>query len=89
MAKKISFPNRPCPQCQQPIHIKSKKHEACGWGMNGSVQAPVVASKNGRKTKPGAKAVSGGITLADIEAVKMVVDKIGAEKVLQLTEVLA
>jgi hypothetical protein len=31
MAKKPSFPNRPCPKCGKPIHIKSKSHEACGW----------------------------------------------------------
>ncbi len=29
--KKPSFPNRPCPKCGDPIHIKSKKHEKCGW----------------------------------------------------------
>jgi hypothetical protein len=36
--KKPAFPNRPCPKCQKPIHIKSKKHEECGWGMEGSAE---------------------------------------------------
>ena len=45
MAKKPSFPNRPCPKCQKPIHIKSKKHEACGWSADGS--AIKAASRNG------------------------------------------
>jgi hypothetical protein len=34
MAKKISFPNRPCPKCGKPIHIKSKKHGECGWSAD-------------------------------------------------------
>jgi hypothetical protein len=32
---KVTFPNRPCPKCGKPIHIKTKKHETCGWIMNG------------------------------------------------------
>ncbi len=41
MAKnKPSFPNRPCPKCGKPIHIKSKKHEQCGWSAdNGAISA--------------------------------------------------
>jgi hypothetical protein len=31
MAKKPSFPSRPCPRCGKPIHIKSKSHAVCGW----------------------------------------------------------
>ena len=38
--RKLTFPNRPCPQCGKPIHIKTKKHEACGWGMNGQAETP-------------------------------------------------
>jgi hypothetical protein len=49
MAKKPSFPNRPCPKCGKPIHIKAKRHEACGW------VADEVAA---RKTAPAAKAAS-------------------------------
>jgi hypothetical protein len=39
MAKKPSFPSRPCPKCGQPIHIKSSKHEACGWTAASGVAA--------------------------------------------------
>jgi hypothetical protein len=39
-AKKLTFPTRPCPNCAAPIHIKTKKHEKCGWGMNGSPATP-------------------------------------------------
>jgi hypothetical protein len=46
MAKKISFPNRPCPNCTAPIHIKSKRHEACGWGMDGASGTPQKAGVN-------------------------------------------
>jgi hypothetical protein len=43
--KKPAFPNRPCPKCGKPIHIKSKKHEECGWGMEGSAETQVKAKK--------------------------------------------
>jgi hypothetical protein len=46
MAKKPNFPHRPCPKCQKPIHIKSKKHEACGWSAEDS--ASKAASSNGQ-----------------------------------------
>jgi hypothetical protein len=36
MARKPSFPNRPCPKCGKPIHIKTKSHD-CGWTANGAV----------------------------------------------------
>jgi len=52
MAKKPSFPSRPCPKCGKPIHIKSKRHEECGWvAANGSTSA---------KTKPVAASAGGG-----------------------------
>jgi hypothetical protein len=44
--KKPTFPNRPCPNCAAPIHIKSKKHEKCGWGMNGAVGTPQKSDVN-------------------------------------------
>jgi hypothetical protein len=50
MAKKPSFPSRACPKCGKPIHIKSKKHDECGW------KAEVVAVAV--KTKPTAAAES-------------------------------
>jgi hypothetical protein len=34
--KKPTFPSRPCPKCGKPIHIKSKKHDECGWRLEGS-----------------------------------------------------
>ena len=43
--KKPAFPNRPCPKCQKPIHIKSKKHEECGWGMDGNAETKVKGKK--------------------------------------------
>lgn len=87
MAKKITFPNRPCPGCGKAIHIKTKKHEECGWVANGQAATPAVVVKRlGRPKKP---AVAGGITLDDISAVKGLCDRIGAEKVRQLAQVLA
>jgi len=44
--KKLTFPNRPCPKCGKPIHIKTKKHEACGWTMNGRAAIPQKADGN-------------------------------------------
>ena len=40
--KKPTFPSRPCPKCQKPIHIKSKKHDECGWRMEAGGPAPVA-----------------------------------------------
>ena len=42
--KKPSFPSRPCPKCGKPIHIKSKKHDECGWTLNGTA-APSIAAQ--------------------------------------------
>jgi hypothetical protein len=52
---------------------------------------PVAANKRGRtaKKKPEAKAVGGGISIQDIEAVKKLVERMGVEKVRQLAGVLA
>ena len=89
--QKPKFPNRPCPQCSQPIHIKSKKHPECGWGMGHLASTALVAVKRGRpaKKKPVAKATAGGVTLDDIAAVKALVQRMGADKVQQLAAVLA
>jgi hypothetical protein len=46
MTKKPTFPNRPCPKCGKPIHIKTKKHEACGWTMNGRATSPQKSDVN-------------------------------------------
>jgi hypothetical protein len=53
MAKKIAFPNRPCPKCGKPIHIKAKRHEACGW---------VADSVATSKAAPAAKATTAAAT---------------------------
>jgi len=45
-AKKLTFPNRPCPKCGKPIHIKTKKHEECGWVMNGRAETPQKSDVN-------------------------------------------
>lgn len=92
--KKITFPNRPCPKCGKPIHIKTTKHEECGWKRDGHAPAPTAAVKQAkrrkkRRAKAGATKSNAAITLQDIQAVKAVVDKLGAEKVWQLAEVLA
>ena len=91
---KPKFPSRQCPKCGKFIHIKSKKHPECGWVMDGTAAATSAlsaASKpNGKaKKEPAAKTASGGITLDDIQAVKAVVDRMGAVKVRQLAEVLS
>lgn len=39
-AKKPGFPSRPCPKCGKPIHIKSKKHDECGWRLEGDAATP-------------------------------------------------
>src|SRR5208337_3941317 len=44
--KKITFPNRPCRKCGKPIHIKTKKHEECGWSMNGRAETPQKTDVN-------------------------------------------
>ena len=88
MAKKRGFPTKPCPKCGKPIHARLQKHEKCGWVTEANGQpAPVKRKKLGRPKK--AVAASNGISLEDIQAVKAVVDKLGAEKVRQLAEVLA
>jgi hypothetical protein len=92
-AKKPNFPSRPCPKCGKPIHIKSKKHEECGWGMEASAETPSALIKRGGipKKKPAKVAVANSnasVTMDDILAVKAVVSKLGAETVRQLAEVL-
>src|SRR5438105_1930554 len=43
--KKPNFPSRPCPRCGNPIHIKSKQHEECGWRAEGdAASGPTAAS---------------------------------------------
>jgi hypothetical protein len=44
--KKLTFPNRPCPKCGKPIHIKTKRHEECGWTMTRTAEAPRTSDVN-------------------------------------------
>ena len=87
--EKRAFPTKTCPKCSEPIHARSHKHEACGWvmaanGVAGKTSHPANKSTNGRRS-----GTVGGITVDDIEAVKKLVDSMGAEKVRQLAQVLA
>jgi hypothetical protein len=65
----------------EPQHISNYKSTLKGAGKSALIRKPV------RKLAPAAPA--GGISLDDIRAVKQVIDKIGADKVRQLAEVLA
>ena len=84
MAKKISFPNRPCPKCGKAVHIRAKEHD-CGWKADAHAETPSAIIRRVVKKKAGADA---GITMADIQAVKEIVNKLGADTVRQLAEVL-
>lgn len=92
--KKPSFPSKSCPKCGKLIHACSLKHEQCGW-VAGETAGPVSAKKRGRPKKRRAAPASAGaangtrITLEDIQAVKALVNRLGAEKVLDLARVLA
>ena len=95
MPKTISFPNRACPKCGKPIHVRKKHHEACGWSENGEASNSAAPTKRKKRRKRRAAATAGAatsnageITVQDIEAVKSVVDRLGSEKVLQLAKVL-
>jgi hypothetical protein len=85
--KKPAYPSKTCPKCGKYIHARLRQHEACGW-MQGAEKRTIKRRKPGRPKLIRAVA-NGGITLADIQAVKAVVDKLGAAKVRQLAEVLA
>lgn len=85
--KKRAFPTKPCPKCGKPIHARLQKHEKCGWVMASNSTPAPVKKKLGRPKKPAGTASS--IRLEDIQAVKALADRIGAEKVQQLAKVLA
>jgi hypothetical protein len=57
MATKPAFPSRPCPKCGKPIHIKAKRHEACGW-----VADDVAACKTAPAANAGSAAARNGGT---------------------------
>jgi hypothetical protein len=76
MAKKRSFPTKPCPRCNQPIHAAKQSH-SCGWTMN----SKATAVKRGRPKGE-------GVTMQEIESVKALVRRMGAVKVQELARVL-
>jgi hypothetical protein len=79
--KKPAYPTKTCPRCSKLIHAAKQSHD-CGWSMNS--QATAVVKKPGRPTGAGV----GGVTMKDIEAVKALVDRMGAVKVQELARVL-
>ena len=87
MPKKPKFPSKPCPKCGKTIHARSQSHEACGWVMDGKTGS---VSKPGKKLgRPIGRPASGSaVTVSDIEAVKALVDRLGAGKLEQLARVL-
>lgn len=87
---KPNFPSKACPKCGTLIHARSHSHQDCGWVMAEAAPAPSVnkAKKVGRPKKVHTVANEDGITVADIQAVKQLVDTLGAEKVRQLAAVL-
>lgn len=85
-AKKIKFPNRACPKCGKPIHIRAKEHD-CGWKADAHADTPSAIIRRVVKTKKAGRS-NGKLTVADIQAIKDIVNKLGADTVRQLAEVL-
>ena len=69
---KISFPNRPCPKCGKPIHIKSKSHEACGW------KADEASASKTKPAKPAKTEATAG-SLSKMEAVRRILASSGKD----------
>lgn len=89
MAKKPAYPTKTCPKCGKLIHARSHSHEACGWTMDGKGGKTVPASKPAKKLgRPKGSRAAGTISVQDIEAVKALVDRMGATKVQELARVL-
>jgi hypothetical protein len=87
MPKKHAYPTKTCPKCSEPIHARLTKHEACGW-VQGGPERRTKRSKPGHPKIARTASNNNVISVADIQAVKAVVDKLGAVKVRQLAEVL-
>ncbi|OAI39929.1 hypothetical protein AYO40_05285 [Planctomycetaceae bacterium SCGC AG-212-D15] len=68
MAAKIAFPNRACPKCGKPIHVRVKAHE-CGWKADG-------ATKSSLKARPAKHAAANG-SISKMEAVRRVLSESG------------
>lgn len=91
--KKPNFPTKTCPKCGKLIHAAAKKHEACGWVAGEAEGTPPAAAKPsgkklGRPKKVNAASSSENVSIEDIQAVKKLVDALGAEKVRDLARVL-
>lgn len=90
-AKKPGFPSKACPKCGDLIHARSLSHKKCGWeGAKSSPKASgkKTGKKRGRPAGSGRKAAADGVSISDIQAVKAVIDKLGAAKVKELVSVL-
>ena len=74
MAVKIKFPNRPCPKCGKPIHIKTSSHE-CGWKATATAASPKAAPA---KTAPGKKPETNG-SISKMEAVRRILSTEGKD----------
>jgi hypothetical protein len=64
----ITFPNRPCPKCGKPIHVRVKSHD-CGW---------TASAKSSPKAKP-AKIASSNGKISKMEAVRRVLGTSGKD----------
>lgn len=74
MAKKPNFPSKPCPGCGALIPARSQSQENCGWKAAGKVEKKVAGARAAKK--PGRPKSAGTVTVADIEAVKALVDRL-------------
>lgn len=91
MDNRPNFPSKLCPKCGAFIHARTQKHEECGWVGNAKtvVKRRKKTKKKSRPKEAVAPARAIAITIPDIQAVKKVVNRIGAAKVRELAEVLA
>lgn len=88
MAKKPAYPTKTCPKCGKLIHARSHSHEKCGWTMDGKAEKRVTEKPGKKLGRPKGSGAGGTITVQDIEAVKTLVDRMGAQKVQELAKVL-
>ncbi len=89
MAIRPNYPTKACPNCGQLIHARLHSHD-CGWVMGDAARAGSKGKKRARKaTVNGGPTRMEAITYSELEAVKRLVDSIGAEKVQQLARVFA
>jgi hypothetical protein len=74
MAASITFPNRPCPKCGKPIHVRTKAHD-CGWKAEAT---SVSKTKPAAKAVPAKKADANG-SISKMEAVRRVLASSGKD----------